>query len=126
MISDAKSATLVQCIKNVMQVYSKRGFAVRRINMDLQFQPIKGAVEALHLDLNVVSEDEHVPEIERYIRTIKERVRGAQTTLPFPKLPGWMTVELVANCVFWLNVFPKIAGVSARLSPRTIITGKRP
>jgi hypothetical protein len=91
--------------------------------MDIQFQPIKGKVEGLHLDLNVLSEDEHVPEIERYIRTIKERVRGAQTTLPFPKLPGQMTVELVANCVFWLNVFPKIAGVSATLSPRTMIIG---
>jgi hypothetical protein len=123
MISDAKSATLVQCIKNVMQTYSKRGFMVQRINMDIQFQPIKGKVEQLHLDLNVVSEDKHVPEIERYIRTIKERVRGAHTTLPFIKLSGRMTVELVANCVFWLNIFPKIAGVSAKVSPRTLITG---
>ena len=123
MISDAKAATLVQCIKSVMQAYSKRGFEVKQINMDLQFDPIKSDIEELHIDMNVVSEDEHVPEIERYIRTVKERVRGAQTTLPFPKLPGRMTVELVASCIFWLNVFPKIAGVSATLSPRTIITG---
>ena len=123
MISDAKAATLVQCIKSVMQAYSKRGFEVKQINMDLQFEPIKGDIEELQIDMNVVSEDEHVPEVERYIRTVKERVRGAQTTLPFPKLPGRMTVELVASCIFWLNVFPKIAGVSATLSPRTIITG---
>ena len=65
--------------------------------MGLQFEPIKGDIEELQINMNVVSEDKHVTEIERYIQTVKERVRGAHTTLPFQKLPGRMTVELVTS-----------------------------
>jgi hypothetical protein len=34
------------------------------------------------MEMNVVSNDEHVPEIERYIRTVKERTRCVYTMLP--------------------------------------------
>ena len=70
-----------------------------------------------------MSNDEHVPEIERYIRTIKERTRSVYTSLPFKKFPNWLLVEIVYAQVFWLNAFPAINGISDQRSPRNIITG---
>ena len=72
---------------------------------------------------NLVSKDEHAPEIERYIRTLKEQIQGVQCNLPFRKLPMRVPIELVASQVFWWNSFAKTTGVSETLSPRTIITG---
>jgi hypothetical protein len=75
------------------------------------------------LMLNTVSADEHVPEIERHIRTIKERARSVINTLPFEGYPPRMIIELIYYCVFWLNSFPAVGGISDVMSPRTIITG---
>jgi len=56
--------------------------------------------------LNVTSRDAHVPDIERHIRTIKERARATLATLPFKALPPWLVIEMVYSSVFWLNAFP--------------------
>jgi hypothetical protein len=34
-------------------------------------------------------------------------------------------VEMVYNCVFWLNSFPHKDGVHPTISPRAIMTGKK-
>jgi len=75
--------------------------------------------------MNICATYEHVPEIERYIRTIKERVRSIATTLPFERNLPRIIVEMVYNCVVWLNSFPHKDGVHATISPRTIMTRKK-
>jgi len=45
--------------------------------------------------LNITSQDKQVPEIERYIRTYKERVWAKVNTLPFEQYPNRMTVDAV-------------------------------
>ena len=62
-------------------------------------------------------------EIERHIRVVKERSRAIYNTVPFTRFPAQMVIEMVYNCNFWLNSFPHPDGVSAVLSPRTIVTG---
>ena len=42
-------------------------------------------MEDLNIFVNVTSRNEHVPEAEQNIRTIKERVRSTINTLPFKK-----------------------------------------
>ena len=64
---------------------------------------------------------EHVPEVERKIRLIKERGRGILNTLPFKKMHRLMLIELVYHVVLWLNAFPANSGVSETLSPREIV-----
>jgi len=73
--------------------------------------------------LNVTSRDKHVPEIERYIRTVKERVRAIVNTLPFKQYPNRLIVKTVYNSTFWLNCFPHKDGIHPTLSPRMIVTG---
>jgi len=55
-------------------------------------------VLGVSLNLN----DLHVPEIECYIRTIKECSRSVYTSLPFKKFPNWLLVETVYAQSFWL------------------------
>jgi hypothetical protein len=50
--------------------------------------------------LNVVSADEHVPKIERYIRTVKKRTRCIYNTVPFKRMPTTMVIEMVRASVF--------------------------
>ena len=48
--------------------------------MDGQFEPLRGNLAELGIVLNTASNDEHVPEIERQIRTVKERTRAIYCT----------------------------------------------
>jgi hypothetical protein len=77
----------------------------------------------LGVELNVASNDEHFPEIERYIRTVKERTRCVYNTVPFRQMPSRIVVEMVHASVFWLNMFPPEDGVSDSISPRELIAG---
>ena len=89
------------------------------------FHPIRASIEELGMTPNFSARDEHVPEIEWFIRTIKERVRGVQCMLPFTRLPaGRLTVELVTSKLFWWNSLPKLRGISQSMSPRVIVTGQ--
>jgi hypothetical protein len=101
----------------VMLFYRQRGFRVKECHGDGEFEALRAKIADAGAALNVTSEAEHVPEIERYIRTVKERARGAYNTVPFKKLPGVMIVKMV-HWGFWLTMFPANDGVSATQSPR--------
>jgi hypothetical protein len=74
--------------------------------------------------LNVVTADDHVGEVERSIRTIKERVRTLIHGLPFRRLPKLIIKEMVFAAVKLLNQFPADGGISDTMSPYTIMTGR--
>ncbi len=73
------------------------------------------------LAVNTTATKEHVPEVERRIRLIKERGRGILNTLLFKKMPQIMLIELIYHVVLWLNAFPTKSGVSETLSPCEIV-----
>ena len=77
----------------------------------------------LKSELNICGEDEHVPDIERCIRTTKERVRCTYNVTPFDHFPPRMLIEMVFLSVFWMNAFPHKLGISQTLSPRPLVTG---
>ncbi len=66
-IPNMKAPQLLKSIKSIMQVYRTRGLNIRMIKADNQFEVLRGELAALQSGLNTVSEDEHVPEIERHI-----------------------------------------------------------
>ena len=115
---------LFKAIQHVARIYHHGGFRVRHVLMDGQFECLRGVLLGMQALLNTTSRDEHVGDIERYIRTIKERMRCASTTVPFDTLTSIMTIELGKRTVFWLNAFPAADGISTTLSPRTIVTGQ--
>ena len=115
--------SLFTAVKQIRAVYMKRGFRITNVLMDGQFESMRGELSELGITLNTVSNNEHVPEIERYIRTVKERVRCTYNSLPFEKMPPRLIIEMVYSSVFWLNSFPPVDGVSTTLSPRSIVVG---
>ena len=86
---------------------------------DPEFEPLW----AVFPSLNTCGADEHVPEIERFIRTVKDRVRSVYHSLPYKYIPRLLLVHLVKAAVFWLNAFPHCDGISDQ-SPRYIMTGQ--
>jgi hypothetical protein len=95
-------------------------------NPNEEFTSMRDALMELDgIGLNIAATNEHVPEIERTIRTVKERTRTNIDRLPFKHYPKVMKIEMVKNAVIWLNMFPHANGVSETMSPRTIMTGMR-
>lgn len=63
-------------VKHVCNLYRVNGFIIQTALMDGGFAHLEDACRTLHIHLNTTSRDEHVGEIERYIRTVKERMRA--------------------------------------------------
>ena len=74
--------------------------------------------------MNLAAPDEHVPEMERNIRVIKERLRSMLADMPFNKMPKQFKRELVLTCIAMLNVVPREASVSGTLSPMELLSGR--
>jgi hypothetical protein len=118
-------ANLVKAIKSIVQIYRQAGFKVTMALMDGEFDKIRGDLADMGIVLNETARDEHVGDIERFIRTLKERIRAIYNTLPFKSVPPRLVIEMAKSCVYWLNAFPNPRGISDTLSPRMIITGQK-
>jgi hypothetical protein len=103
----------------MIDLYARGGFQVGTVLMDNEFEKLQNCVPILAI--NTTATKEHVPEVERKIRLIKERGRGIQNTLPFKKMPRLMLIELVYHMVLCLNSFPSNSAVYETLSPRAIV-----
>ena len=123
MIENKRNKTLLLAVQQVKSIYMRRGFILSTLLMDGEFESLRGDLAELQITLNTVSNDEHVPDVERHIRTVKERVRCVYNMLPFSRMPARLVIEMVYASNFWLNTFPPMDGISTTLSPRAIVTG---
>ena len=122
-IANAEASTLQESISQVKQVYIQRGFKIANIFMDVQFTCIRGNLAELQININICSNNEHVGEIERLNRTIKERARRIYNALTFKRLPRRMIVELIALVIFWMNALQPSPYVGGNLIPCQFVTG---
>ena len=80
--------SVVPSIRRVVSLYKARGFQVQMIMADDEFKSMKDTMMEHHgITLNTTSANEHVPEIERTIRVIKERNRSSISGLPYTHYP---------------------------------------
>jgi hypothetical protein len=101
---------LASRMERVVRIYRRAGFIIQTSMMDMEFEKLKDLLPSIAL--NTTAAREHVGEIERKIRVIKERVRGTISTLPYKMLPKLVIMELMHFCVMWMNSFPVKLGVS--------------
>jgi Reverse transcriptase (RNA-dependent DNA polymerase) len=120
-VPDRKHSTILTELQAVIKLYAVRGFIVCDIHADTEFECIRADVLPIHLD--VVPADDHVGEVERSNRTVKERARACVHGLPFRRIPKLLVVSVVAEVVRCLNMLPAPHGVSQTLSPLSIVTG---
>jgi hypothetical protein len=112
--------------KEIYQYYLQRGFCITMVHADGEFAPLKVLIESLPGGpmVNLASPNEHVPEIERQIRVVKECSQAAHHRLPFQHIPKLLMIHIVLNAIKMLNFFPTKGGISNTLSPKTIISGE--
>jgi hypothetical protein len=122
-LSNRKAPTIEKAIKAVKSVYLRSGFKITTALMDGEFETLRENLLDMRIQLNTTGRDEHVGDIERFIRTIKERIRSTYNTLPFKRVPPRLVIEMAKSSVYWLNAFPHTKGVSDTMSPRTIVAG---
>jgi hypothetical protein len=108
------------------QYYLQRGFYIKTLHADSEFAPLKPLIESMPGGpmVNLASANEHIPEIERRIRVVKERCQATRHSLQFETIPKLMMIHIVLNVVKLLNSFPTKGGVSDTLSPKTIMSGE--
>ncbi|KAL7523150.1 hypothetical protein ACHAXR_000042 [Thalassiosira sp. AJA248-18] len=65
---------LCNALKETINLYKRAGFVVQTCLMDNEFEPLK-AMLADTTVINTPAKNEHVAEIERYLRTLKNKCR---------------------------------------------------
>ncbi len=58
-------------VTRIMDLYCRGGYTVGTVLMDNEFEPLKTLIPVI--SVNTTAAKEHIPEIERRIRLIKER-----------------------------------------------------
>ena len=74
---------LVDSTHKVHALYSARGFKLTNANLDGEFIPMRRHLQEMGIIGNFDTRSEHVPDIERQIRVLKERACACRQTLPF-------------------------------------------
>ena len=108
-------------IKTFINAFGYRGISITCIHGDNEFEKIRPLVAPIHVE--TCGRDEHVPDIERGVRTIKERSRCTTSTLPFKRIPGVMIDANIQDKIFWLNYFPPTDYISNTVGPSGMILG---
>ena len=88
--------------------------------MDGEFEKLAPMLSDI-IEVNTTGKNEHVGEIERKIRHVKERCRCLKADMPFTVLPNAVIKALVIHAVMWMNAYRSGAGISRDLSPREIV-----
>jgi len=64
LIKNEKISAIMIAPKQVTEAYKARGFQIRQILVDGQFEHARKHIEQMGIMLNITSHNEHVPEIE--------------------------------------------------------------
>jgi hypothetical protein len=122
-LADRTVPQIFKAFKEMYQYYLHRSFHIKTVHADREFAPLKPLIESMPGGpiVNLASANEHVPEIKRRIRVVKERCGATRHSLPYERIPKLMTIHIVLNVVKLLTFFPTKGGVSDTLSPNTIM-----
>jgi hypothetical protein len=60
-LKNAKADTILKQIKEIRNIYIKRGFLLEIVEEDGQFEPLRGPLSEMGVTLNICSREEHVP-----------------------------------------------------------------
>ena len=90
------------------------------VHSDGEFAPLQSLVASLPGGpmINLASDNEHVPKIERKIRVMNGRCRAARHGLIFQIITKLLTIHILFQTVKLLNFFPTKGGISDTLRPK--------
>ena len=74
--------------------------------------------------VNLSVANEHIHDINRLIKVVKERFRGTRHGLPFKNMLKLLTTHIVLTMLNMIQLFSTKGGTSYSLSPKSIMSGK--
>ena len=81
--------------------------------MDMEFEPLVDL--STDANINCTAARKHVGDIERFIRTVRERMRSTASELPYSDyMPDAFIIRLVYFAVMWMNAFLAENGASTK------------
>ena len=119
-LENRQTPTICKKLQSVFNLYHHRGFTITRLFADPEFEVLRPWFPCL----DTCGANDHIPDIERFICTVKDRSRSTYRMLPFKYIPRIVLIQLVKNVIFWLNSFPARDDVSTTMFPRCIMTGQ--
>ena len=117
-LTEQGAATLSSSLTKVVRMYARGGFTVKYVMMDGQFGCITDDFD--QVIVNTTATREHVTEIERQIRVIKERDRCVLAELRdvgYEYYPKMFVIHCIYFCVMMLNGAIADNGISDKYSP---------
>jgi hypothetical protein len=126
-LADRTVLQIFKAFKEIYQYYLQHVFHITVVHAKGEFAaPPKPLIESIPGGpvVNLASANEHMPEIERRIRVVKEPCWATPHSLPFERIPKIMTLRIVLNVVNILIFFPTKGRVSETLSPKAIMSGE--
>ena len=112
MIKNRKIENIADRITWIHKLYLQPGFKITNMHADSKFKSLRRQMSDLGINMNCASKKEHVAEIERFIRTVKECVISTQAAMLFKQISKIMIVHIVASGICWINPFPPLAPVA--------------
>ena len=92
-------------LKKVLNLYRREGFIVRVVLMDIEFESLTDVLDLVQV--NTTATREHIGEIERGIRFVKDCARCTVAALPRKMiLPKKMIIHLITFVIMRLNATP--------------------
>ena len=76
------------------------------------------------IEVNINAAREYVPDIERQILLIKERVRCTTSDFPFNPIPRLVITHVVNTCFMWINAITCKSGELQGIYPRKLVIGR--
>ena len=110
-VDNRQKKTMVEESKNVIKIYTNRGFEVVDIHGYQEFKCIGDDMSPTAVE--IVATDDHVDEVERSMKVADELYIGSPTSA----ISRLMIIELVRNAPRGLNKIPAEDGVSDRIIP---------
>ena len=76
------------------------------------------------MEVNTTLAREHLPDIERHICLIKERVRYTTSDFTFNPIPKLVLIHVVYTCVMWINNILHKSGAVQGIPLCELVTGR--
>ena len=84
---------LANSLTKIVNTYARGGFVIYLALMDMEFEKVREKLAII--EVNTTAARDHVPDIERQICLIKERVRCTTSDFPFDPIPRLAIIHVV-------------------------------
>ena len=87
----------LRTVSQLKSVYNVRGFKIKTIHADRQFEPCEAALKEMDMTPDFCDAGGHVPFVERGVQFIKTRVRCIRSMIPskVKRIPRRLMIEMV-------------------------------